>query len=180
MPDDTEDTHSLTSFCRRSGDFIKQLTKSKRPIMLTVKGKPALVVLDADAYQRLLDIAARADAEEGIRQRLDDVAHGRSRPAREVFSRFKGLKEPKVLKTIGKESQRKGTDGVTSRQIDQVIRAHRKTKKKRSKDSIPEWLRKSWESAKRQGLDRLSMEEINAEIDSARKTRRARQQPSGE
>jgi len=42
-------------------------------------------VQDAEAYQRLLDIAARADSDEGIRQGLDDVAHGRTRPANEVF-----------------------------------------------------------------------------------------------
>ena len=53
--------------------------------MLTVKGKAAAVVQDAAAYQRLLDIAARADEEEGIRQGLDDVAQGRTRPAREAF-----------------------------------------------------------------------------------------------
>jgi hypothetical protein len=42
-------------------------------------------VQDAEAYQRLLDIASRADSEEGIRQGLDDVAHRRTRPAKEVF-----------------------------------------------------------------------------------------------
>jgi hypothetical protein len=34
--------------------------------VLTVKGKATTIVQDAEAYQRLLDIAARADAEEGI------------------------------------------------------------------------------------------------------------------
>jgi hypothetical protein len=42
-------------------------------------------VLDAEAYQRLLDLAARADAEAGIRQGL---VHGRSRPAKEFFNEF--------------------------------------------------------------------------------------------
>jgi prevent-host-death family protein len=86
MLDITRDIQSLTTFRRRSGDFMKQLKKSKRPVVLTVKGKAAAIVQDAEAYQRLLDIAARADAEEGIRQGLDDVAHGRTRPAREVFA----------------------------------------------------------------------------------------------
>jgi hypothetical protein len=54
-------------------------------VVLTVKGKAAAIVQDAEAYQRLLDIAARADSEEGIRQGLDDVVHGRTRPAKEVF-----------------------------------------------------------------------------------------------
>jgi prevent-host-death family protein len=89
MLDITSDIQSLTTFRRRSGDFMKQLKKSKRPVVLTVKGKAAAIVQDAKAYQRLLDIAARADAEEGIRQGLDDVAHGRTRPAREVFDRIR-------------------------------------------------------------------------------------------
>jgi prevent-host-death family protein len=83
--DITRDIQSLTTFRRRSGDFIKQLKKSKRPVVLTVKGRAAAVVQDAESYQRLLDIAAQADAEEGIRQGLEDVARRRTRPARKAF-----------------------------------------------------------------------------------------------
>src|ERR1700749_3733007 len=89
MLDLTKDIQSLTTFRRRSGDFMKQLKKSKRPVVLTVKGKAAAVVQDAEAYQRLLDVAASADAEEGIRQGVDDVAHARTRPAREVFDEIR-------------------------------------------------------------------------------------------
>jgi prevent-host-death family protein len=89
MLDITKDIQSLTTFRRRSGDFMRQLRRSKRPVVLTVKGKAAAVVQDAEAYQRLLDIAARADSEEGIRQGLEDVAHGRTRPAREVFEEIR-------------------------------------------------------------------------------------------
>src|SRR5260370_1684863 len=39
--------------------------------------------------------------------------------------------EPEVLRGIGEESQRKGTDKLTSRQIDQVIKAARAPKPKR-------------------------------------------------
>jgi prevent-host-death family protein len=79
---------SLTTFRRRSGDFLKQLKKSKRPVVLTVKGKAAAIVQDAEAYQRLLDLAAQADVGEGIRQGLQDVKEGRVRPAREFFAEF--------------------------------------------------------------------------------------------
>jgi prevent-host-death family protein len=89
MLDITKDIQSLTTFRRRSGDFLKQLKKSKRPVVLTVKGKAAAIVQDAEAYQRLLDIAANADAEEGIRQGLDDVANGRTRPARAAFDEIR-------------------------------------------------------------------------------------------
>jgi prevent-host-death family protein len=88
MLDITKDIQSLTTFRRRSGEFLKQLKKSKRPVVLTVKGKAAAIVQDAQAYQRLLDIAARADAGEGIRQGLEDIREGKVRPAREFFDEF--------------------------------------------------------------------------------------------
>lgn len=88
MLDITKDIQSLTTFRRRSGDFIKQLKKSKRPVVLTVKGKAAAIVQDAEAYQRLLDIAAHADAEEGIQQGLESAKKRKTRPAREFFDEF--------------------------------------------------------------------------------------------
>jgi prevent-host-death family protein len=88
MLDITKDIQSLTTFRRRSGDFMRHLKKSKRPVVLTVKGKAAAIVQDAEAYQRLLDIAARADALEGIRQGLEDARAGRKQPAREFFAEF--------------------------------------------------------------------------------------------
>ena len=88
MLDITKDIQSLTTFRRRSGDFMKQLKKTKRPVVLTVKGKAAAIVQDAGAYQRLLDIAASADPEEGIRQGLEDSRQGRIRPARAFFADF--------------------------------------------------------------------------------------------
>jgi prevent-host-death family protein len=39
--------------------------------------------------------------------------------------------EPEVLKAIGEESRRKGTDKLTSRQIDRVIKAARAQKPRR-------------------------------------------------
>jgi len=89
MLDLTKDIQSLTTFRRQSSDFMKQLKKSKRPVVLTVNGKAAAIVQDVAAYQRLLDLAASADEEEAIRQVLDDVAHGRTRPAREAFDEIR-------------------------------------------------------------------------------------------
>ncbi len=62
MIDITKDIQSRTRFRRRSGD--------------------------AEAYQRLLEIAAYANAEEGIRQGLEDSIKGKVRPAREFFTDF--------------------------------------------------------------------------------------------
>ena len=57
-------------------------------MILTVKGRAAAIVQDAEAYQRLLDVAARADAKEGIRQGLEDIREQRIRPAKEFFDEF--------------------------------------------------------------------------------------------
>ncbi|MGD0729865.1 MAG: type II toxin-antitoxin system Phd/YefM family antitoxin [Terracidiphilus sp.] len=83
-----KDIQSLTAFRRSSGDFMKRLKKSKRPMVLTVNGKAAAVVQDAEGYQRLLDIAAQADAQEGIRQGLEDERKGKLQPIREFFAEF--------------------------------------------------------------------------------------------
>ena len=88
MLDITKDIQSLTTFRRRSGDFMKQLRNSKRPVVLTVKGKSAAVVQDAEAYQRLLDIAARADPREGIRQGLEQAKRGEGRDIDQFFAEF--------------------------------------------------------------------------------------------
>jgi hypothetical protein len=60
---------------------MKEIKKTKRPAVLTVKGKAA-------AYQRLLDIAASASAVEGIRQGIEDLKQGKVQPAREFFANF--------------------------------------------------------------------------------------------
>jgi prevent-host-death family protein len=86
--DISRDIHSLKTFRRRSGDFMKQLKKSKRPVVLTVKGRAVAVVQDAGAYQRLLDLAARADVLEGIRQGIEDMDKGKARPAEEFLAEF--------------------------------------------------------------------------------------------
>jgi PHD/YefM family antitoxin component YafN of YafNO toxin-antitoxin module len=88
MIDITKDIQSLTTFRRRSGDFMRHLKKSKRPVVLTVKGKAEAIVQDAAAYQRLLDIVARADAHEGIRQGLEQSKQGHGREAEEFFAEF--------------------------------------------------------------------------------------------
>jgi nicotinamidase/pyrazinamidase len=49
---------------------------------------PALVTQHKQTSQRQLDIAARADEDEGIRQGLEDAGKGKTRPAREFFDEF--------------------------------------------------------------------------------------------
>lgn len=84
--DITKDIQPMTTFRNNSAEFMKRLRKTKKPMVLTVNGKAAAVLQDAESYQRLLDLAASANAEEGIRQGLADQAAGKARPAREVLN----------------------------------------------------------------------------------------------
>jgi prevent-host-death family protein len=93
MFDIKKDIQAMTTFRRNPGEFMKRLKKTKRPLILTVNGKAEAVVQDAEAYQHLLDIAAQADALEGIRQGLEDVRKGRVRPARGVLEFFRRVHE---------------------------------------------------------------------------------------
>lgn len=52
----------------------------------------AAMVQDAGAYQRLLDIAARADANEGIRQGLEEARPG-ARSSGAARNWYRGLRE---------------------------------------------------------------------------------------
>ena len=79
---------SLTNFKRNTADYLQQLHQSGAPLVLTVNGRAEVVVQDAAAYQRLLELAARADMAEtvtAIQQGLADTAAGRVKPARHAL-----------------------------------------------------------------------------------------------
>jgi len=67
---------------------MKHFKKRTCTNALTVSGNASMVQQGSEAYQRMLDIAAQADAYEGIRQGLEDERNGRRRPIREFFAEF--------------------------------------------------------------------------------------------
>jgi prevent-host-death family protein len=89
MIETTPEILPLTAFRENPDELLHQLRTTHRPITLTVDGRPAAILQDPEEYQRLLDIAALADDDEDLRQSLDDVAQGRTRPAREVFAELR-------------------------------------------------------------------------------------------
>lgn len=81
-----EDIHPLTDFKRETTRFARQLKKTRRPLVLTVNGKAEFVVLDAEAYQDLLD---RMDTVEAVREGLEQAERGEGRSATEVFAEMR-------------------------------------------------------------------------------------------
>src|SRR3954447_13180070 len=80
------DVTSLTDFKRNSTESIKRLKETGQPQILTVNGRAEVVVQDAAAYQRLLDLVERAEAIDGIRRGLESAARGEGLTAEEVYT----------------------------------------------------------------------------------------------
>ena len=82
----TRTAHSLADFLENTPDYLQKLKESGKPMVLTVDGKPGVVVQDAASYQKLLDIIERARVIEGIQRGLDDMNAGRMIPHEEFFA----------------------------------------------------------------------------------------------
>ncbi len=71
-----QDIHSLTDFKRHTVDFVKQLKKGRRPLVLTVNGRAEVVVQDPESYQRLLEMAERFEAISAVREGIEQSERG--------------------------------------------------------------------------------------------------------
>ncbi len=58
---DLRHVFSLTDFLRHHKDHVARLETSGKPIVLTVKGRPSLVMQGAEGYQALLDRLEQAE-----------------------------------------------------------------------------------------------------------------------
>ena len=84
----TRDIHSLSTFKRDTAKLVRQMKKTKQPVVLTVNGKAELVVQDAESYQQLLEAKERMEAIEGIKRGLESMKRQRGKPATEFFREF--------------------------------------------------------------------------------------------
>ena len=82
------DIMSLSTFKRDSNKVIHQMKKTKEPVVLTVNGKAALVVQDAEGYQQLLELKERHDTVEVLSQRFATLGNKKGRTAEEFFKAF--------------------------------------------------------------------------------------------
>lgn len=84
----SRDIMSLSTFKRDSNKVMRQMKKTKEPVILTVNGKAAIVIQDAESYQRLLELKQHSEAVEILRQRLASLSRKKGRTAEEFFTEF--------------------------------------------------------------------------------------------
>ena len=78
--------HPVTDFARNTRDHIERLRGSGEPEVLTMNGKAVVVVQDAEAYQRLLDLVDYVDTVRTLRERLASFKKSkRGRPMRKAI-----------------------------------------------------------------------------------------------
>jgi len=82
-------SYSLTDFQQNPAECIERLRQIRQPIELTVNGATEMVLLDVDSFRKLLEVAEYANAVEGIKQGLEDIREGRTRPAKEFFEEMR-------------------------------------------------------------------------------------------
>lgn len=80
----SSDIHTVTEFSRKPAEYIKRLTQSKRPELLTVNGKAAVVVQDAETYEKMATLAEYAESVQSIRQAMME----QGRPLDEFTAEF--------------------------------------------------------------------------------------------
>lgn len=91
MLDINRDINSLSNFKRNTPDFIRQLKESGHPVVLTINGKAELVVQDSASYQRLIELAERAERMDALRESIEDMRAGRVTPAEDMLAEMRQL-----------------------------------------------------------------------------------------
>jgi len=86
----TEDVRTVTDLRDEPLEILKQIHRTGRPIVVTSKGKPDIVMLDAATYERRLKSANLASL---LLQAEADIRAGRVRPAAEFFPELIGAKK---------------------------------------------------------------------------------------
>lgn len=91
MLDLKKDIDSLSHFKRNTPEFIRKLKASGHPVVLTINGKAELVIQDAAAYQKLMEIAVRDQRLEALRLAIEDLKAAKGRPIEEMFADMEAI-----------------------------------------------------------------------------------------
>lgn len=83
------DIHPLTDFLRNHRESVDRLRETGRPEVLTVHGKAAVVVQDAEAYENVLRLAMDMDTYLGVREGLEELKRGEGMSLDEFMRRLR-------------------------------------------------------------------------------------------
>ena len=86
----TEDVRPLSEFRANAASFVQQVRGTKRPVILTVHGRSAAVLLDVGEYETLLD---QLELLRDVKTAEGQLKHGRTvsqlKAREKVLARFR-------------------------------------------------------------------------------------------
>ena len=91
MMDINRDINSLSNFKRNTPEFLRQLKETGHPVVLTINGKAEMVVQDSATYQKLIELAERAERMEALRQSAEEMLAGKGIPAEDVLAEMRQI-----------------------------------------------------------------------------------------
>jgi PHD/YefM family antitoxin component YafN of YafNO toxin-antitoxin module len=89
------DINSLSNFKRNTPEFLRQLKETGHPVVLTINGKAELVIQDTASYQKLIELAERAEELEITRRAVAEMKTGQGRPAAEMLAEMRKVIDEK-------------------------------------------------------------------------------------
>lgn len=93
----TRNIRPVTEFARNTREHIKRLRRTGEPEVLTVNGQAAVIVQDAEAYQKLLDLVDYIDTVRVLRKRLEMYKKDRrSRPMLDAIDELSAATEARL------------------------------------------------------------------------------------
>ena len=95
MANMSRDIDSLPDSKRGAPEFLRQLKEDGQPVVLTINGKAELIVQDQTSYQKLVELAERAEELEISQRAVADMEAGRTRPVAEMLAEMRKILDEK-------------------------------------------------------------------------------------
>lgn len=81
--------YPLSEFQRSAKSFLEEMRTNKSSLVLTVNGKAAAVVQDAESYQSMVDRIELLESMLGLRKSLEEFEQGKGIPLNQAFQQLR-------------------------------------------------------------------------------------------
>jgi PHD/YefM family antitoxin component YafN of YafNO toxin-antitoxin module len=91
MPDLNRDIDSPSRLERKTSQFLARLRETGHPVVLTINGEAELIVQDPASYQRLIELAERAERMQIVGASVEEMKAGQGIPAEDVLAEMRRI-----------------------------------------------------------------------------------------
>ncbi len=85
----TNDIYPVSDFNRKTSEHIKRVQETKKPEILTVNGKAAVVIVDPESYDKMAQNQELLQSLKNIAMANEQHENGQGKPAQQVFEELK-------------------------------------------------------------------------------------------